>query len=180
MIEPGTLWPKSPSQWSISTHSRRPTEHRWRDFKPRKIVDLVVSDDSDKWKPAFEAALRQQRLWENRTASREPPRKVPYKFQYQFECDDVRCNGKHRMMIEDWEVGALYWRCINNGARNTPEAAAKVKQKFLDQLCSPDRDTHFFVGTILAHPKSWVVIGVFWPKSKVEKSTSGVPSLFAP
>jgi hypothetical protein len=74
-------------------------------FKPRRIGDLVVSSDADKWKPAFEAALRQQRLWENRKASREPPRKVPYKFHYQFECDDARCSRKHQMMIEDWEVG---------------------------------------------------------------------------
>jgi hypothetical protein len=138
-------------------------------FKPRKIHDLAVSGDTDKWKPAFEAALRQQRLWENRKASREPPRKVPYKFHYHFECDDEHCGRKHQMMIEDWEVGALYWNCIDDGA-NPPEAAAKVKQKFLDQLCSLERDTHFFVGTILAHPKSWVVIGVFWPKAAIERS----------
>lgn len=140
-------------------------------FKPRKIEDLVVSSDTDKWKPAFEAALRQHRLWETRKASQEPPRKVPYKFHYQFECDDERCSRKHQMMIEDWEVGALYWKCIDAGA--TPhEAAVKVKQKFLDQLCAPDRDTHFFVGTILAHPKSWVVIGVFWPKVRVDTPIS--------
>lgn len=132
-------------------------------FKPLKVQDLVISNDSDKWKPSFEAALRQQRLWETRKASKEPPRKVPFKFQYRFECDDSRCKRSHQMMIEDWEVGALYWNCIDAGA-TAVEAAAKVKQKFLDQICAADRDTHFFVGTILAHPKSWVVIGVFWPK----------------
>jgi hypothetical protein len=39
-----------------------------------------------------------------------------------------------------------------------------VKQKFLGELCAPERDTRFYVGTILAHPKTWVVIGVYWPK----------------
>lgn len=34
------------------------------------------------------------------------------------------------------------------------------------------KDTHFFVGTILAHPKSWVVIGVFWPKIQHDEETS--------
>lgn len=140
-------------------------------FKPKKIVDLVVHSDTDKWKPGFEAALRQNRLWENRRASREPPRKVPYKFQYRFECDDSRCRGKHQMMIEDWEVGALYWRCVDGGA-TPPDAAAKVKEKFLNQLCAPNRDTHLFVGTILAYPTSWVVIGVFWPKAKAEHEKS--------
>ena len=68
------------------------------------------------------------------------------------------------MMIEDWEVGALYWKCVDNGA--TPEeATAKVKAKFLDQMCASDRDTHFFVGTVLQH-RTWVVIGVFWPRKE--------------
>jgi len=75
------------------------------------------------------------------------------------------------MMIEDWEVGALYWRCVDKGA-TPPEAAKMVKEKFLNQLCGPDKDTHFYVGTILAHPKSWVVIGVFWPKLKPRKAST--------
>lgn len=74
------------------------------------------------------------------------------------------------MMIEDWEVGALYWRCIDAGATQ-PEACASVKQTFLNRLCASDRDTHFYVRTILAHPKSWVVIGVYWPP-KVADSES--------
>ncbi len=73
------------------------------------------------------------------------------------------------MMIEDWEVGALYWRLRDKGTDS--EAAAKqVKQKFLDELCGPDKDTRFIVGTILAHPSSWVVIGLFYPK----KDTQGL------
>lgn len=132
-------------------------------FKPREVFDLVSEPAEPDWKPGFKAALVQRRLWENRKASREPPRKVPFKFQYRFSCDDPRCKGSHRMMIEDWEVGALYWRCVDQGA--TPdEACAAVGEKFLDELCAPDRNTHFYVGTILAHPKSWVIIGVYWPR----------------
>jgi hypothetical protein len=67
------------------------------------------------------------------------------------------------MMIEDWEVGALFWRCVDAGATHA-EACASVKQKFLEEICAPTRDTHFFVGTILAHPSTGVIIGVFWPK----------------
>jgi hypothetical protein len=131
-------------------------------FRPKEVRDLIIKPDEADWKPGFKAALMQQRLWENRTASKEPPRKVPFKFQYKFLCDDSRCKS-HQIMIEDWEVGALYWRCINGGA--TPrEACTMVKQKFLGELFGRDRDTHFYVGTILAHPKTWVIIGVYWPK----------------
>ena len=83
-------------------------------FKPKKVHDLVISDDDPDWKEGFKAALQQARLWDDRTVSKVPPRKVPFKFRYRFECDDPRCKG-HRMMIEDWEVGALFWRLVDQG-----------------------------------------------------------------
>ncbi len=142
-------------------------------FRPKEVFDLVWEASDADWKPSFKAALSQQRLWENRKASKEPPRKVPWTFRYRFACDDPRCKASHRMMIEDWEVGALYWNCVDDGA-TAIEACQKVKQKFLEQLCAPDRDTHFYVGTILAHPKTWVIIGVYWPKKTVVQQ----PTLF--
>jgi hypothetical protein len=132
-------------------------------FRPKRVLGLDIAKDSDKWKPGFLAALKQNRLWETRKVSREPPRKVPWKFYYRFVCGDARCNGNHRMMIEDWEAGALYWREVGRG-KSPREAADSVRSKFLDELCGDDRETYFYVGTILAHPRSWVVIGVFYPK----------------
>lgn len=135
-------------------------------FKPAKVHDLIFKPDAKEWKPEFLAELQQQRLWDDRSTTRQPPRKVPWKFQYKFECSDQRCNGNHCMMIEDWELGALYWREIDKGA-SPEEAAQSVRYKFLDQICSPDRDTHFFVGTVLAHG-TWVIVGTFWPKRKAQ------------
>ncbi len=132
-------------------------------FRPKNVRDLLVTPDEPDWKPSFKAALAQARLWDDRRITKEPPRKIPFKFKYVFECDDPRCKKNHHMMIEDWEVGALYWRLVDQGAV-AKEAAQEVRRKFLDELCGPDRDTHFFVGTILSHPTSWVVIGVLWPK----------------
>jgi hypothetical protein len=135
-------------------------------FRPAKVHDLLITPTSAEWKAEFLAELNQQRLWETRTATKRPPRKVPWKFQYQFECEDARCNQNHCMMIEDWEVGALYWREVDGGA--TPsEAAQSVKRKFLDTICAPDRDTHFFVGTVLNHG-TWVIVGTYWPKRDLE------------
>ena len=130
-------------------------------FRPKRIDDLVIKPDSAQWKASFQAAMRQARLWDDRSVSKEPPRKVPFKFQYCFTCDDSGCHG-HQMMIEDWEVGALYWRVRDKGA-SPQEAARSVREKFLSDICGPDKDTHFYVGTVSAHPKSWVVIGVFYP-----------------
>jgi len=132
-------------------------------LRPQRILDLVVSPDDTEWKGSFLEEMRQAKLWDDRTVTKQPPRKVPFKFHYRFRCEDKRCNGKHRMMIEGWEVGALFWRLIDQGA--DPQSAAQtVREKFLDELCGPTKDTHFFVGTILSHPTSWVIIGVFWPE----------------
>lgn len=137
-------------------------------FKPSKINDFLIRPDSPVWKPSFLAQLNQQRLWDDRKATKEPPRKIPWKFQYQFECSDARCKRNHCMMIEDWEVGALYWRVVDEGA--TPqEAAEAVREKFFEEICAPNKDTHFFVGTVLAHG-TWVIIGTFWPKLKAQLS----------
>jgi len=130
-------------------------------IRPLRINDLKISKDDNDWNPRFYEELKQQRLWDDRTNTKEPPRKVPWKFHYWFECDDSRCKS-HKMMIEDWEVGALYWRMIDQG--KTPDkAAADVRTKFLNQICSSKNDTHFFVGTVLAHG-TWVVIGTYYPK----------------
>ena len=110
-------------------------------FRPKNVRDLRWEEVEPNWSPSFMHALRQQRLWEDRTTTLEPPRKVPFKFSYRFKCDDNQCKG-HKMMIEDWEVGALFWRLVDKGASHV-EAAEKVRAKFFDDLCGPDRDTHF-------------------------------------
>ena len=51
------------------------------------------------------------------------------------------------MTVEDWEVGALYWRLVDEGA-GPEEAAEKVKQKFLGEICAPEKETYFYVGTV--------------------------------
>ncbi len=131
-------------------------------FKPKAISDLTITPDNEEWKPGFINALKQSRLFETRKWTLNPPKKVSFKFQYIFECNNVRCRG-HKKMIEDWEVGALYWNLVERGA-SPQEAAQKVKNKFFNDICGRDKDTHFFVGTVARHPKSWVILGVFYPK----------------
>jgi len=138
-------------------------------FRPKRIHGLVITPDDPEWNPSFLAALRQARLWDDRKVTKQPPRKVPFKFRYVFECDDDRCNG-HRMLITDWEVGALFWKMVDKGD-SYDEAAEKVKQKFLCELCGPDKDTYFFVGTVLGRG-TWVVIGVFYPKKPQPRQQS--------
>jgi hypothetical protein len=187
----GERIPANPGNWSErakyvlkkTAQSLEELENRYKQdrtslgiFKPKTIHELIIKDDDREWKRSFKAKMQQSNLWETKS-TREPPRKIPYKFQYEFECDDRRCKG-HRRMIEDWEVGRLYWRLIDNGATEE-EAVAQVKNRFLNEICSSNNDVYFYMGNQLSHPNIWLVLGVFYPKrQKLEKTAESDLDLF--
>lgn len=130
-------------------------------FKPKEVKDIVFTTVDPDWNPKIKAKLQQLKLIES---GRTPLRKLPYDFQYVFQCDDERCK-EHRLKITDWELGALFWRLVDNGL-SLSEAAQKVKDKFLNDLCGPQRYTYFYVGNIKQYPQNWLVIGLFAPLKK--------------
>jgi hypothetical protein len=66
---------------------------------------------------------------------------------------------------------------VDQYGKSHEDAAEEVRAHFLNVICGPDKDTHFYVGTILAHPQSWVIIGVFYPKAQWPDGDS-TPPLF--
>jgi hypothetical protein len=88
-------------------------------------------------------------------------KKLPFKFSYVFKCADTG-SKPHTAMIEDWELGVLFLKEVDRFEGDEKKAAASVKKKYLDEICSPTRDTAFFMGTVFPY-NTWVVIGVFWP-----------------
>jgi len=124
--------------------------------KPKRVIDLEISDADSEWKPEWTAMFTQMRLF---GPPQKPLRKLPYKFQYVFECEDS--TKPHRAMIEDWELGVLF---LKESARlgSDKAAAESVRKKYLDEMCREDKDTRFFMGTTFPY-NVWLVIGVFWP-----------------
>ncbi len=43
-------------------------------------------------------------------------------------------------------------------------ALEKIRQKWADELWDSSHDTYLYVGNQLAHPRGFLVLGVFWPK----------------
>jgi len=126
----------------------------------REAIDFKAQPTSRDWKPAWKRLFMQRTLF---GPDQKPLEKVPYKFSYVYKCYEPSCPG-HNMMIEDWEIGLLYRR-MRDKFQDEKIAVQKVKETFLDRICAPDVDTHFYVGTILKHG-TWVVIGTFWPKKQ--------------
>ena len=130
--------------------------------RPSKVLDLKIEPADPEWKPEWQVVLNQLRLF---GPPPKPLRKIPFKFSYIFECEDS--DRPHNAMIEDWALGVLWLKAVERlGAEQ--KAAESVKHKFFDEMCSADRDTRFFMGTIFPY-NTWVVLGVFWPPQTYQK-----------
>jgi len=153
-------------------HTLRELERKWEEnrtslgiIRPREVLDLEISKGEDKWSPKHEANLAEPLLF----GKKKELKRIPYRFHYVFRCDDSA--EPHRLMFEDWELGALFLR--ERKSKGEQEALRSVRDKFLGEICGPDRDIRFFVGS--RHPlNQWLVIGLFYPP----KLPPRAPSLF--
>lgn len=127
-------------------------------FRPAEVLDFDWTPVDREWSAADGAKLTQRDLF---SRDRTPLTKLPYEFRYRFRCDDPRCAGNHHVMILDWELGVLFLDMREkHGEEDAPD---KVRDKFLNELCAPNRDTHFYVGTAHYPIESWLILGVFYP-----------------
>lgn len=144
-------------------------------YKPAKILDFVWESTSREWDKnklaKVKANLMQRSLFDEHketTTMFKVVKKLPYKFSYCFIDSD---GSSHKFMIEDWELGALFWKCVNNGD-SEDTACQKVRQKFFVDLCK--KDLHFYLGTTLAHPNTFIIIGTFYPPKQQEQTIPGI------
>lgn len=144
-------------------------------FKPTKILDFKWEEVDREWDNEKLDAIereRQQRLLffpEGFKKDFKKMPKLPYRFSYAFSDEDGK---KSKLMLEDWEVGQLFWNCKNKYG-NEAEALKKVKQKYLDEFVSK-RDLYFYLGTTRQF-HSWasnpfIIIGTFHPPKEIQKS----------
>lgn len=143
-------------------------------FKPARIIDFVIEDAEPDWPPhklqSIQARLRQGNLFdEQNLADFQPVKKLPHKFSYRFT-DDAGIESK--LMIEDWEIGALYWNCLRTDG--AAEAANKVRKKYMDDFAAT-KDLYLFLGTtrewhVRRAPNPYVIFGTFHPPHMTQAS----------
>lgn len=148
--------------------SKEPSNKSLATFKPAKIIDFIIEEDEREWKREWLDQLKQIDLFTTHNnqnlAPRIPIDKIPYKFKYHFVDEE----GKEcKMMIEDWEIGALYRNCLRNAEGDEKTALQKVRQKYFDELAKT-KDIYLFLGTTAEwhrrrSPNPFVIIGVFYP-----------------
>lgn len=135
-------------------------------FKPSMIKDFIVENAEREWSKEKLDSLKQLNLFDKATDDNaEVVRKLPYKFSYRFEDNTGRIST---LMIEDWEIGALYWNLIALYEGNENKAIDGVRAKYFDDFAKT-KDLHLFLGTTLEFhsrnaPNPFVIIGTFHPK----------------
>lgn len=149
--------------------SKAPTNRSLATFKPAEIIGLDIEGDTREWKDEWLELRKQGDLFATDQSPETLIPKLPYKFFYKFKDE----TGKvRRLMIEDWEIGSLYWNCLRSAEGNEIVALEKVRQKFEYEFLK-DKDIYLFVGTTkewhLRRAKNpFVIIGVFYPKNETQ------------
>jgi hypothetical protein len=139
-------------------------------FRPKQVLDIVIerADVSEEKRAIAKAWAAQPSLLdglagEERSHQLREIEFLPWTFKYRYSCSDPGCNG-HTQSIIDWEIALSYRRF-----RNAVDWQAKLKARWLGDLCAPNRDTAFFVGNQHQHPSSFLVLGVWWPPRAAEQ-----------
>ncbi|MBJ7429127.1 MAG: hypothetical protein JHD28_09245, partial [Bacteroidia bacterium] len=149
--------------------SKAPTNVSLASFKPTKILGFEIEEDEREWKDEWKEIRKQGDLFATETTPEILIPKLPYKFYYRFIDDSGKSS---RLMIEDWEIGALYWNCLRSAEGNEIIALEKVREQYESNFIK-NKDIYLFLGTT----KEWhmrrsknlfVIIGVFYPKIELQ------------
>ncbi len=138
-------------------------------FKPTKILDFQIEEVDREWSADklrdLAVKASQLSLFQNEAEVKrefQAVSKLPYKLSYRFEDSKGR---QSTMMIEDWEIGALYWNCLARCEGDEAKALSMVRKKYMDEFSK--LDVHLILGTTKMYhgwaSNPFVIIGVFYP-----------------
>lgn len=151
--------------------SKAPKNVSLATFKPAQILGLDIEDDVREWKNEWKEIRKQGDLFATDKSPEILIPKLPYKFFYRF-IDDA---GKQsRLMIEDWEIGALYWKCLRAAEGSEGKALKKVREQYEANFISK-KEIFLFLGTtrewhMRRGKNPFVIIGVFYPRIETQLS----------
>jgi hypothetical protein len=74
-------------------------------------------------------------------------------------------------MIEDWEIGQLYWNCLRRHEGDEQKAIDDVRRKYFDDFAK-EKDLYLFLGTTLRYHNvsrnPFIIVGTFYPKKDTQ------------
>lgn len=138
-------------------------------FRPRTVKDFLIEplDLKEAKRLAAEAWANQGVLpgtGQDKAQTIAAIEQIPYRFKYRYACRHPQCRGRHEQMIVDWEIMEYFRR-----VRHKPNWEARIRERWLDELCGPHRDTAFIVGNARRYQNAFMILGVWWPPKEPEQ-----------
>jgi hypothetical protein len=127
----------------LLSDSKAPNNVSLATFKPSKIVSFEIEEDEREWKNEWKEIRKQGDLFDSDKSPEILIPKLPYKFSYKFLDDE---GVPSTLMIEDWEIGALYFNCLRDAEGDEKIALEKVRYKYETEFCK-EKDIYLFLGT---------------------------------
>ena len=153
-------------------------------LKPRDIIDFVIEPTERVWPEKWQEQLLQYNLFDLDAKGEGKLRKVipklPYKYSYKFLSEGDR--NPRQLIIEDWELGMLYWNSLRQSKGDEKEANRLVRKKYFDEFLSK-HDVYLFLGTTQQYharraPNPFIIVGVFYPLKPKKPPQAYQPPLF--
>ncbi|MYZ37116.1 hypothetical protein GT002_18950 [Streptomyces sp. SID4917] len=129
-------------------------------FRPAEVTRFRL-EPAAPWTASKAALTDQLDLFEQ---DLNPLEWVPLDFRYTFYCADDGC-PTHDMALKDWEAGQSYRRFLRKYGENGVNDA--LRKRWYDLIFTPNRSVHFFVGNMAKHPKTFMLLGLFYPERNV-------------
>ena len=144
-------------------------------LRPTEIINFVIEEDKRDWKEEWIALAKQGNIFEidDKGQLKDRPRvpKPPYKYFYEFLTEND--TKPHRMMIEDIEIGNLYWNCLKRTDGDEIAANQLVRPKYFDTFLEKN-ELYLFVGTTMQYhnvgPNPFIIVGIFYPPKTAQMS----------
>lgn len=106
-------------------------------FRPRTIRRLLIEPDDPSWSDAQLAALRQGSLFDEGEPKIELE-KVPFRFRYEFQCEDPGCHTWHRLILHGLGDGPGLEKVARQVRKRLgEEVPAAVRNRDDDQVRHP-------------------------------------------
>lgn len=134
-------------------------------IRPKKVTGFRITRHPG-WTTAQKAKIdeyvNQFELFGNE--DRTPLQAPRFSGTYLYECAESDCPG-HKQGFLDWEFVAF--QLLRLRSMNDKAAQQHIQQRFFHEMCSPDRDVAFYVGNLAAHPRTFGVLGVYYPPRRL-------------
>ncbi len=118
----------------------------------REVLEFIADPVAAQWTPAQLEKLKQGNLFDER----RPLEKIPFDFRFRWIDDAGKEYNSHVMA---WEFGET-WR----GYRDRyPDPISVMRDKWMNDLCSPKRDRLFFMGNQNRFRDQFSICGIFGP-----------------